>query len=69
MHWTMARAVPAAGLCVCVSMCVCVVQALLSQFNELVASEDPRNGNLLVGLIDAPYVAGEDAGELATWAA
>lgn len=42
-------------------------QGLLLQLHEEVAGEDPRNGSLLVNMIDIPYVEPGDAAELATW--
>ncbi len=55
----------------CCFRCVCVcapktMQALLGQLTEDVASEDPRNGSLLVSLVDQPYVVQGDP-ELASW--
>jgi hypothetical protein len=46
----------------------CTLQALLAQLADEVAGEDPRNGELLVRLVDAPFVAlPGDKGELESW--
>lgn len=43
-------------------------QALVSELHQLVASEDPRNGELLVQLVDMEFVDGvDDAAEAASW--
>jgi hypothetical protein len=40
----------------------------VAELQQLVASEDPRNGELLVQLVDMEYVdAKEDAAEAASW--
>jgi len=51
----------------CCPACLPTPQALLHELSQLIAAEDPRNGELLVRMVDQEYLQ-PDAGELASWA-
>jgi hypothetical protein len=44
------------------------LQSLASQLMEDIAAEDPRSGDLVVQLIDSPYVLPGDRAEAESWA-